>query len=408
MFKRIIGFLRKNLHFNIIEVPLIVIFLILISSVYYCVSTLPNEKNNYIAQEISILSKESEIGSVPIYFDQVSKAKLENSAVVKSISNFNAYNNSTSMVKEYKQLVCANLNDKEVVINDLEDKKPAVIMTSWSTFYYDKNTDSNVFMSNLMVEGLGKGQVSDHYFCYITSKQADYLISQDSELYTYNDLINKKIKIQITYDNKTDTKDFLIRDIIKSDVGNDSRYNELFGSYIVCYYIPFLDTTRFQMFYDLSKDENRNLSILNDAKSTYSPEDYSLEFLQSIDEKEANMIKDEFYTIQTMKDRTVLIILLLFVPGLIFALSVFFFSESTKEIRLSLALMLSGAFTIEYVLLYLLVKAKVLFAIKIFTSSGILFSFGLLMLTLLMIAISAFIKENTKFTRKYVHEKVNK
>lgn len=408
MFKRIVAFFKKYLHFKIVEIPLVAVFIVLINSVFYCVSNLPNERNNYIAQEISVLSKQSETGSVPIYFEQDSNTALENSYILKEISNFNNYNNTTSGISEYKQLVCANLDNKEVTVNALEDKNPAVIMTSWATYYYDKTIDDNIFMADLMVEGLGTSQVSDHYFCYINSKQADYLIEQNPEYNSHRDLINQKLTIKITYDRQSETKDFLIRDIIKSDVGNDSRYTQLFESYIVCYYLPFLNTTKYQMFYDFAKDENRNLTKLNEIKNNYSPEVYSLKFLNSIDEKTENTIKENFLDNQSAKDNTVLVILLLFIPGIIFSFSVFFVCESNSDIKLSIAVLLFGIFAVEYVVVYFLSLAKVMFIVKIFTSSGILFNFSLLLLTLLMIAISAFIKETTKFSRKYVNEKRNK
>ena len=68
--------------------PLVAVFIVLINSVFYCVSNLPNERNNYIAQEISVLSKQSKTGSVPIYFEQASNTALENSYVQKEINSF--------------------------------------------------------------------------------------------------------------------------------------------------------------------------------------------------------------------------------------------------------------------------------------------------------------------------------
>lgn len=405
MIKRIIDFFKKYFHFKFIEVPLAVIFIAIASLTYYCISTLPNQKFDYISQKISILSKNSETDSVPIYFDENLNANPDSTNVVKNITNFNALNNRNSGIKEYKQLVCANLDDEEVKINALEDKSPAVIMTAWSTFYYDKDVDDNVFMSNLIVEGLGTTHVSDYYFCYITKKQADYLIQHNTEFNTYSDLINEKIELNISFEGKSKTETFAIRDIIKSDVGNDARYNELFGSYIVCYYWPFLKTTKFQMFYDLSKDENRNLSILNEAKENYSNDLYNMKFLRGIDNEQADEIKSEFFSVQTTKDNSILVIVLLFVAVLFFVITTFFACEYNNKIKLSFALLLFGVFASEYILLKLLVKAKIMFAVRLFSSFGILCNVGFLGLNLLVICISAFVKENTKFSRKYVNEK---
>lgn len=405
MIKRIVAFFKKHMHFKIIELPLILVFLIMMGSVYYFVSNLPKEKYNYVAQEISLLSKKSETGSVPMYFDQNSNIVVENSAITTNISKFNNYNNSITEVKEYKELVCANLDDSEVKVNVLEDKSPAVIMTSWSTFYYDEVVKDNVFMSNLMVEGLGKTSVSRTSFCYITSKQADYIVNRNHIYNKHEDLINEEINIDITYSGKTKNETFIIRDIIKSDVGNDTRFNELFGSYIVCYYLPFLKTTKYQMLYDLSKDVNRNLTLLNEMKESYSYDAYTLKFLNGVDEKQADFIRNELFKKEEEKDNSVLTLILLYIPGLVFAFSVFFICESKREIHLSLSLILFGAFTLEYILLFLLVRLDVIFAVKLFTSTGILCNFGLLLFILLIIGISTFVKDNTKFNRKYVNEK---
>ena len=403
MIKRIIGFLKTHLHFKIVEVPLVLVFLAIISSMFYFISTLPNEKNNYIAQEISILSKKSDTGSVPMYFDQNSNLDLENSSVTTTISKFNIYNNSTSEIKEYKELVCANLDDTEVKVEVLEDKSPAVIMTSWSTFYFDKNINGNLFMSTLLVEGWGTTSVSNNSFCYITENQANYLVSHNSSYHSTRDLINEKIKIKIT--GKAEPEDFIIRDIIKSGVGDDARYNELFGSYIVCYYLPFLKTTKYQMLYDLGKDGNRNLTTLNEIKKSYSPETCKIKFLSGVDDKQANLIRDELFAIKSEKDNSILVLLLLYIPGLIYAFTVFFVCESHRDISLSLAILLFAIFALEYSLLFLLVKSNVIFAVKLFTSTGILCSLGLLLFTLLIISISSFVKDNTKFNRKYVPKK---
>ena len=408
MIKRITSFFKNHLHFKLIEVPLVVVFLTIISSVFYFVSNLPSEKNNYIAQEITILSKNSETGSVPMYLEQNLNADPDNSTTTRIISSFDTYNNRTSQIKEYKKLVCANLDDKEVKVNSLEDRSPAVIMTSWSTFYYDPIAKDNIFMSNLFVEGYGTSSISSHYFCYITSKQADYMISKNSDLHEHEDLINRKIPIQIVHNGKSETQDFTIRDIIKSNAGNDARYNELFGSYIVCYYLPFLKTTKYQMLFDLAKDENRNLNILNDIAKNYSIDVHKVKFLNGVNENQAEAIENELYNIQTMKDNSSLVIVLLYIPAVFFALTVFFICESHHEIYLSLSLLLFGVFSLEYIVLHILALSRVPFAVKLFTSSGILVSVGMLLFTLLVISISAFVKVNIKFNRKYVNEKNNK
>ena len=354
------------------------------------------------------MSKKSKTGSVPIYFNQNTNLDLGNSDITRTIQSFNSYNNSTYAVKEYKKLVCANIDDKEVRINDLEDDSPAVIMTSWSTYYYDKNIGGNVFMSNLLVEGFGKEKVTDTSFCYITSNQADYLIGQNPDFNTHQDLINTKLDIKLTYNGTSKTEQFIIRDIILSDVGNDARYNELFGSYIVCYYLPFLKTTKYQMLYDLAKDEDRNLKILNETKESYSPEKYEIEFLNGVDKKQADSIRKEYFNVKYTKDNTLLVVISFLVVDFIFALTIFFVCESYNETRLSLVLLLATIFTVEYILLYILAALNVTFAVKLFASTGILFNIGFLLLILAVIGISAFVKENTKFNRKYVNEKHGK
>ena len=408
MIKRIVNFLKKYMRFKLIEVPFAIVFSALIAFACYSFSTLPNERNSFVAREISLLSKKSKTGSVPVYFNQNSSIELENSTITRAIQNFNNYNNTTYAIKEYKELVCANLDDREVKVNALEDNSPAVIMTSWSTYYYDKKIGGNVFMSNLLVEGFGKEKVTDTSFCYITSKQADYLISQNPEFNTHEDLINTKIDIKLTFAGESKTAQFIIRDIILSDVGNDPRYNELFGSYIVCYYLPFLKTTKYQMLYDLAKDEDRNLKLLNEIKESYSPEKYEIEFLNGVDKKQADAIRKEYFNVKYAKNNTLLIVISFLAIDFVFAITIFFVCESYNETRLSLALLLAGIFIVEYILLYILVALNVTFAVKLFTSSGILFNIGFLLLILIVIGISAFVKENTKFNRKYVNEKHGK
>lgn len=359
-------------------------------------SFLPMSKIESCSNGIANLASKSNTNSALVYFKP--KELFDVDSFESIIENFNRINDSDSSTTTYKQFVGTNFDKKTISIPKLEDNNPVILMSTRLSQYSLDDPNEKFYYSGIKLLGLSPEKNIDSNFCYITTKQADYIISQSDGVYhSYADLINETLDFNISTFNGNVMLSYHIQDIIISDEGNDKRYNEIFGSYIYCYYLSFQKNTGISFAYDLGNDNNQNSEILSECIKKYPSNKYSFSFCHEIDTNVQSKVINNFEDILNNSNLTVWFLILEFSLILIFVFTTFSFIEKDKSYSILLLFTIFGLFFIGYNILLLLSLLKVNFVSAVFNpfTNLIEFSLAFLIICSILIAISGKKKENT-------------
>ena len=386
----------------------IVIFTILFSFItignFVAISYLPGEKIEYISRKITEAAKRNEANSFSMNFKY--KINSENKVIESRIRDFDTKNRITGNQSNYSKFVCSNFpNDNNYIsFPCLNNQKPLIIMTAWSTFYYDKELDVNSFMSNFAVKGYGTERVENLNFCYITETQAKNLVDNSNGKYlTEKDLVGTEILCNVVQDGIYSEKEFFIRDIILDEYGSAPILNKSFGSFIVGYYYKFADFCKLSDLYNFGKDDVRNNTIVNEICKKYPLSDFNLRFYQKGQQNsETNSnIYNCLSDFQASKDNTLFVMVISSVLMLTFLFVQFIYLNKNCKYRFSAMILESSTFAIFYLLIWILNLLNVDLFIRMFTTFGIYINFNFIILIILSIFITKIAPKKKKFEEKY-------
>ena len=409
-------------HFKKSEIVYSSLFAILILGILLSCSPLKRSKIEFISESFTNVVRETENKEVAIYF---SKDASDSSSLLNSqINIFNKYNSSNELLNCYRKYAFGNIDDSKIIgsIKEFRASKTSILMTAWSTYYKDKDTQINKLMAGIGVEGHNAGPIDGRYnFCFITDKDADYLISTSGGKYhTHDDLINTEITFETrskTSSMMIDSQKFYIRDIIISNVLDSQSIQNRFGNFIVAYYLPVYKLMDTSCTYVFGIDSIRNSSLIEEIINTYNYADYSINFINNgLNQKQCKALSSLLIDIgkcQQIQDYSLVVTIPYMCLCFVYIFVFFSYIEKNKEVRLSLTAICILEFSLIYILFKILSLCNIPFFVQCFTVTGLMLATFLIIMLVLAFAIShldesSFKNTQRKFGRKYNHESTNK